>query len=71
MKTIIVCDDCGSCCGESNKIEDIKIREGLQLIRSKCLGVCPDNKISTVVLDSTQINEFKITPLTVNEINNL
>lgn len=71
MKTIIVCNDCGTCCGESNKITDIKLRDDIHLIKSKCLGVCPENKISTIVLDSNQVNEFKITPLTVNEINNL
>lgn len=71
MRTIIICDDCGKCCGEENKIKDIKLREDAHLIKSKCLGVCPENKISTVVLDSKQINDFKIVPLTVNEINNL
>lgn len=71
MKTIIVCDDCGTCCGEDNKIKDINLREDFHLIKSKCLGVCPENKISTIVLDSSQINEFKIVPLTVSEINNL
>ncbi len=73
MKTIIICNNCLGCCGtnELKKTDEIEPLKSIKLIQTKCMGICPAGKISTIILEDNEINEFEITPLTVKQINDL
>lgn len=71
MKTMIICKDCLGCCGTSElkKTNMIEPSINIKIIQTNCMGICPAGKVSTIILEDNEINEFEITPLTVSQIN--
>lgn len=73
MKTIILCKDCLGCCGASElkKTNVIEPSKSIKIIQTKCMGICPAGKVSTIILEDNEVNEFEITPLTIEQINTI
>lgn len=72
MKTVIICTDCGGCCSSIDKqISDDQfklVNKNINFIKSKCMGICPTNKFSTLVLESNVVNDYKIQELDLNQV---
>lgn len=71
MKTIIICEDCGTCCSKDDIQTKLESTANTQVLRTHCMDLCPKGKISSIILDSNKVNDFKITPLTIEEIQSL
>lgn len=74
MKSLVLCKDCGDqfqsphidgVCGEFSEIAKIN---DLNIVLTHCMGKCPRDKISTILLHQNKINEFKIEEYSIETI---
>jgi hypothetical protein len=78
MKAILVCKDCGDQFesphpdGKSAELQKISSKHnGIPFYLTKCMGICPIEKISVLVVEKDKINLFKTKSLTPTEISQL
>lgn len=66
MKTILICKDCSDQFRSSEALSEIELNTNV--IFTKCMGVCPENKISVIELDKKKVNSLVSTALSLAEI---
>lgn len=71
MKTIIICEDCSSCCSKEEMSTKLQNNENTQIIKTHCMDICPKGKISTIILEHNKTNDFKIAALSIAELQEL
>jgi hypothetical protein len=78
MKAILVCKDCGDQFesphpdGKSAELQKLSSKyNGINIFLTKCMGICPIEKISVLVVEKDKINLFKTKSLTPTEISQL
>jgi hypothetical protein len=71
LKTIIICEDCSSCCSKDEVNLKIESNERTKILKTHCMDLCPKGKISSIILEDNKISDFKIVPLSIQELENL